>query len=60
MKRNGLEAPIFDATPMLRRKENVSLTAYCLGLLEKDVEQLKGVQAAGALLPMASPAHLPF
>ena len=45
---------------MLRRKENVSLTAYCLGLLEKDVEQLKGVQAAGALLPMASPAHLPF
>ncbi|CAK0784807.1 hypothetical protein CVIRNUC_008011 [Coccomyxa viridis] len=34
------------------RKENVSLTAYCLGLLEKDVEQLKGVQAAGALLPM--------
>ena len=32
----------------------MSLTAYCLSLLEKDMEQLKGVQAAGALLPMAS------
>lgn len=43
----------------LRRKENVSLTAYCLSLLEKEMEELKGVQGAGALLPMAS-STLPF
>ena len=41
------------------RKENVSLTAYCLSLLEKDMEQLKGVQAACALLPMACPLSRP-
>ena len=40
------------------RKENMTLTAYCLSLLEKDMEQLKRVQAVGALLPMASPGPL--
>ncbi len=33
----------------------MSLTAYCFSLLEKDLEQLKRVQAVGSLLPMASP-----
>ena len=37
----------------------MSLTAYCLSLLEKDMEQLKGVQAACALLPMACPFPAP-
>ena len=37
------------------RKENVSLTSYCFSLLEKDLEQLKRVQAVGSLLPMARP-----
>ena len=55
-----MDAATSDASLMLHRKENVSLTAYCLGLLEKDVEQLKGVQAAGALLPMASTTPLPL
>ena len=59
--REGRKSCKFYPFPLLlRRKENVSLTAYCLGLLEKDVEQLKGVQAAGALLPMASPTPLPL
>ena len=31
----------------------MSLTAYCFSLLEKDLEQLKRVQAVGSLLPMA-------
>ena len=33
----------------------MSLTAYCFSLLEKDLEQLKRIQAVGSLLPMASP-----